>query len=83
MKFHVGQYVKVLGPYYYGNGVVVKITDINEGMDYPIRIVHEQRRWSDTCTAEGLLYEDDLKDDPNSVYIEPLTKLDRLLLGLE
>jgi hypothetical protein len=83
MRFYVGQYVKVLGPYYYGNDVVVRITDINEEIEYPIRILNEQRGWHDTCTMEGCLYDSDTRGEPNSVYIEPLTKLERLLMGLE
>lgn len=83
MKFHVGQYVKVLGPFYYGSGLVAKVTHIHEGMEYPIRIEGKTVSWSDQFTEDGLLYDDEPKDSMNSVYIEPLTKLERLLLGLE
>lgn len=83
MKFRVGQRVKVCGPFFYGKGVIAKITDINEGMEYPIRILQEDGVWSETLTAEGFLFEDEPKDNPNSVYIESLTKLELLLLGLE
>lgn len=83
MKFHVGQRVRMCGPFFHGRGKIAKITNINKGMEYPIRILQEDEGWSETCTAEGLLFDDEPKDSPNSVYIEPLTKLERLLLGLE
>lgn len=81
MRFRVGQWVKVLGPYYYGNGAIARIVNIDSELDYPILI--EGTTWRDTVTTEGCLYEDEPKDSVNSVYIEPLTKLERLLLGLE
>jgi hypothetical protein len=83
MRFYVGQAVRIHGPYFYGGGAVVTITDINIGMEYPIRVTHEILGWSDTFTEDGLLYDDEPKDSMNSVYIEPLTKLERLLMGLE
>lgn len=83
MKFHVGQYVKVVGPYWYGSELIVQILEINKEIDYPIKAGNEEEGWSDTYTFDGLLFYDEPKGGAGSVYLEPLTKLERLLLGLE
>lgn len=83
MKFHVGQWVKVLGPYWYGSELVVQVLQIDECMEYPIIAGNKKEDWMDAYTVDGLLFSDEPKDKPGSVYLEPLTKLERLLLGLE
>jgi hypothetical protein len=85
MKFHVGQYVKLIGPLHHFVSRIAVVTRIDPvGGAYPIRIeIKEQNGWNDYVTEDGLLHADEPKDDPDSVYIEPLTKLERLLLGLE